>query len=127
MVHNNGDLVDAAEAQRILGLRRSWFYAHVAPVLTAHPVDWGLVRPKRHRAAPWAPYARTRRRHDQLRPGRPTGCSKVLYSRAEVEALRDLRAKMLSEADTRYLPWLLVVATWQASHRRAAANSAASQ
>lgn len=107
----NGDLVDAATARRILGLSRSWFYAHVAPRLVAHPVDWRVKR----------------RRREQMRRGRPTGCGKHLYSRREVEALRQLREKMLAEADTRYVPWLLVLQALPASHRKATASRAASQ
>lgn len=89
----NGDLVDALAARRILGLGRSWFYAHIAPTLRPYPVDWRVKR----------------RRREQMRRGRPTGCGKHLYSRREVEALKELRRRMLVQADTRYLPWLLVL------------------
>ena len=125
---NNGDLVDAAEAQRILGLSRSWFYAHVAPRLAAYPVEWDAVRPSHlQKHGDSLVSFRKRRGPEQIRRGRPTGCGKHMYSRAEVKALRQLRDGMLAVADTAYVPWLLVLQALPASHRRATASSAASQ
>lgn len=105
-----GDKVDSRLACRLLGVGRSWFYAQVAPHLDAYPADWSALRPKR-------------RQPEQMTEGRPAMWRSKLYRRAQLQELVDLRARMLAEADTRYVPWLKVLATWRASRTDASKGS----
>lgn len=74
------DLVDCKTACQLLGVGRSSFYSHISRYLHPQPVDWETIRPKRRRA-------------DQITCGRPRGWRKVVYSRAEIQQLLDMRQK----------------------------------